>query len=75
MVILRGGGADKGYFMPWDKNKKASEINLFHGIKIKNNKKLIFMWKFRLNLNVKYNNMHKNHFWILCHGISTKDLG
>jgi hypothetical protein len=36
-------GWNKGYFMPWNKKKKASEINLFYGIKIKYNEKFIFM--------------------------------
>jgi hypothetical protein len=44
MVILRGWGGDKGYFMPWNKKKEASEINLFYGIKInKYNEKINFM--------------------------------
>jgi hypothetical protein len=44
MAILGGGGGGgKGYFMPWNKKKKAPEINLFYEIKIKYNQKFIFM--------------------------------
>jgi hypothetical protein len=26
MVIFRGGGGDKGYFMPWNKNRKHQKL-------------------------------------------------
>jgi hypothetical protein len=50
-------GGNKGYFMPWDKNKKHQKLIYFTELRLKTKKKFIFMRNFRLNLNIKCNDI------------------